>query len=158
MQRKFKTVIADASCFIILYKIGELELLQKVFDEVFTTVEIANEFGLPLPVWINIQSVKDQYQQKKLEREVDRGEASALALSFEIKNAIVILDDQKARKLAEKLKINYTGTLGLILRAKLEGIIPSVKELLEKIKNTNFRFSEEILSEILKDAGENVDE
>ena len=154
MQLKFKTVIADASCFIILYKIGELQLLQKVFEEVYTTVEIADEFGLPLPSWINVESVKDEERQKKLEREVDRGEASALALSFEVENAIVILDDQKARKLAEKLRINYTGTLGLILRAKLEGIIPSVKQLLEKIKSTNFRFSEEILSEILKDAGE----
>src|SRR4051794_3198218 len=127
MQPKFRTVIADSSCFIILYKIDELDLLQKVFSEVHTIVEIADEFGFPLPSWINIQLVKDQEQQKKLEREVDCGEASALALSFEIENAIVILDDLKARKLAEKLKINYTGTLGLILGAKLVGIIPSVK-------------------------------
>jgi predicted nucleic acid-binding protein len=155
MQPKFRTVIADSSCFIILYKIDELDLLQKVLSEVHTTVEIADEFGFPLPSWINIQLVKDQEQQKKLEREVDCGEASALALSFEIENAIVILDDQKARKPAEKLKINYTGTLGLILRAKLVGIIPSVKELIEKIKNTNFRFSEEIIAQILKNAGEN---
>jgi predicted nucleic acid-binding protein len=84
MQPKFKTVIADASCFIILYKIEELDLLQKVFDEVYTTVEIAEEFGLPLPSWINIRSVANKNYQQMFEREVDKGEASALALNFEI--------------------------------------------------------------------------
>lgn len=154
MQPKFRTVIADASCFIILFKIGELELLQKVFDEIYTTTEIAKEFGHPLPLWIKVRSVNNKVQQQALEREVDIGEASALALSFEIEDPIVILDDQKARKLAEKLKINYTGTLGLILRAKQEKLIPSVKRILEKIKYTNFRFSEEILIQVLRDADE----
>jgi predicted nucleic acid-binding protein len=154
MQPKFRTVIADASCFIILFKVGELELLQELFDEIYTTAEITKEFGHPLPLWVKVRTVTNKAQQQFLEREVDTGEASALALSFEIDNVIVILDDQKARKLAEKLKINYTGTLGLILRAKQEGIISSVKELLEKIKKTNFRFSEEILFQILKDADE----
>jgi len=154
MQPKFKTVIADASCFIVLFKIEELELLREVFEEVFTTTEIAKEFGHPLPSWVKIRSVTDKSRQLSFEHEVDSGEASALALSFEIKNAIVIIDDYKARKLAEKLQINYTGTLGLILRAKQEGIIPSVKELLLKIKSTNFRYSEEILMQILRDAGE----
>ena len=132
MQPKFKTVIADASCFIVLFKIEELELLREVFEEVFTTTEIAKEFGHPLPSWVKIKSVTDKSRQLSFEDEVDSGETSALALSFEIKNAIVIIDDYKARKLAEKLQINYTGTLGLILRAKQEGIIPSVKELLLK--------------------------
>ena len=132
MQPKFKTVIGDASCFIVLFKIEELELLREVFEEVFTTTEIAKEFGHPLPSWVKIRSVTDKSRQLSFEDEVDSGEASALALSFEIKNAIVIIDDYKARKLAEKLQINYTGTLGLILRAKQEGIIPSVKELLLK--------------------------
>ena len=154
MQPKFKTVIADASCFIVLFKIEELELLREVFEEVFTTTEIAKEFGHPLPSWVNIKSVTDKARQLSFEHEVDSGEASALALSFEIKNAIVVIDDQKARKFAEKLKINYTGTLAIILRAKQEGVIPSVKEVLSKIKNTNFRYSDEILMQILRDAEE----
>jgi predicted nucleic acid-binding protein len=154
MQPKFRTVMADASCFIILFKIGELELLQKVFDEIYTTAEIAKEFGHPLPLWVKVRSVSNKVQQQVLEREVDIGEASALALSFEIEDTIVIRDDQKARKLAEKLKINYTGTLGLILRAKQKKLIPSVKGVLGKIKYTNFRFSEEVLIQILSDADE----
>jgi predicted nucleic acid-binding protein len=82
MQPKFKTVIADASCFIILFKIGELGLLRKIFGEVYTTVEIAEEFGFPLPSWINLRSVTNKNYQQVLEREVDKGEASALAFPF----------------------------------------------------------------------------
>lgn len=49
-----KTVIADTSCFIVLEKINELSLLNKIYREVITTPEIATEFNKPLPDWISI--------------------------------------------------------------------------------------------------------
>lgn len=51
-----KTILSDTSCLIILDKIGELELLHKVFGEIIVTTEVAAEFGLPLPEWISIQN------------------------------------------------------------------------------------------------------
>ena len=44
-----KTIISDTSCFIVLSKIGELEMLQKLFNIIVTTPEIADEFGKVLP-------------------------------------------------------------------------------------------------------------
>jgi len=44
-----KTIISDSSCFIILYNIGELDLLRKVYGQIITTHEIATEFGEKLP-------------------------------------------------------------------------------------------------------------
>lgn len=35
-----KTIISDTSCFIILTKIGELEILRKVYGQITTTTEI----------------------------------------------------------------------------------------------------------------------
>lgn len=49
-----KAIISDTSCLILLEKIGELELLRKLFGVVITTEEVASEFGLPLPSWIEI--------------------------------------------------------------------------------------------------------
>jgi predicted nucleic acid-binding protein len=43
MPQEYKVVIADTSCFILLDKIKELPLLQKVFGQIITTREIANE-------------------------------------------------------------------------------------------------------------------
>ncbi len=75
-----KIVIADTSCFILLDKIDEIELLKQLFAEVATTREVAQEFGKELPEWISIESVKDRKYQSVLELEVDKGEASAIAL------------------------------------------------------------------------------
>ena len=71
-----------------------------------------------MPEWIVIQPVKDTKYQKILETQVDRGEASALALASELENVLLILDDLKARKLAVKLQFKTTGTLGIIHKAK----------------------------------------
>lgn len=86
--------------------------------------------------------------------DVDPGEASAIALAMESRPSLLILDDQKARKVAKRLNLNYTGTLGVFLKAKQAGIIPSVKYVLEKVQQTNFRYSHQVFQEILLLAGE----
>jgi predicted nucleic acid-binding protein len=154
MPTQFKVVIADTSCFILLDKIGEIDLLKNLFKEVVTTPAIAGEFGKQLPPWIKVENISNQNLFAALRLEVDAGEASAIALGSEIENSILVLDDLPARRMAEKLRMNYTGTLGIIVRAKRENIIHSVIPIVEKIKNTNFRFSEAVLQEIIKAAGE----
>lgn len=154
MPIKYSIVIADTSCFILLDKINELDLLQKVFKTVTTTKEIANEFNKPLPTWVTIQAATNHRYAELLEIEIDKGEASAIALALETNDSLLILDDQKARKLAERLKLKYTGTLGVLLKAKERDILPAIKPLLQKIQQTNFRFSEKVFSEILREANE----
>lgn len=149
MLQEYDVVIADASCFILLDKIGEIQLLQKIFSSIITTQTIAAEFGKPLPDWVKIVPVENNLYQNLLEFEVDAGEASAFALSVEYKKSLLIIDDLKARKLADKLLLNYTGTLGVLLKAKELNILPSVKPFLIKIQSTNFRFSQKIFDEIL---------
>ena len=147
-------VIADTSCFILLTKINEIDLLHKVYKSVYTTPEIAAEFKNELPDWVVIQRVKNNEILLSLEVELDKGEASAIALTHELPNAIVVLDDWGARKVATRLKITFTGTFGIIVRAKQNGIIPSVTSILEKVKQTNFRISDELIATILSEAGE----
>jgi predicted nucleic acid-binding protein len=86
--------------------------------------------------------------------QIDKGESSAIALALETANSTVILDDYKARKIAERLGISYTGTIGVIVKAKLKGIIPSIKPLLQKIKQTDFRLSTDLELQALKEANE----
>lgn len=149
-----KTIISDTTCFIILTKIGELNLLEKIYGKVITTKEVAKEFGKKLPSWIEIKNPSDKYRQLILEMQIDKGEASAIALALETPNSTIILDDYKARKVAEKLGLEITGTIGIIIKAKKKGIIKSIKPILEKIKNTDFRLSEELEKQALKEARE----
>jgi len=66
----------------------------------------------------------------------------------------LILDDYKARRIAEKLNLYYTGTIGVIIKSKLMGIIPSIKPILGKIRKTDFRISVEIELQALNEANE----
>jgi predicted nucleic acid-binding protein len=84
-----KIVISDTSTLILFDKINEFDLLKKVYGQLTTTPEIAEEFGEKLPEWIVIQPVKDTKYQKFLETQVDRGEASALALASELENVLL---------------------------------------------------------------------
>ena len=143
-------VISDTSTLIIFQKIDRLDILHKVYGFLFTTPEIAEEFGLPLPEWVKVKSVKDKKYQSFLETQVDRGEASAIALASEHEDALLILDDLKARKLAKELNFKITGTLGMIHKAKQLSVIEKVKPVIDDIQKTNFRISDKIVKELLK--------
>ena len=141
MLQTRRTIISDTSCLIVLSNIGELDLLRNVYGEIYTTEEIAVEFGEPLPTWVNVTEVHDKQKQQLLELQLDKGESSAIALAMESPDSTVIIDDIKARKIANQLGLQCTGTIGVIIKAKLIGVIPSIIPILTKIKQTNFRIS-----------------
>jgi|SRR5690554_1018776 len=149
-----RTIVSDSSCFILLSNIGELDLLYKVYGEIITTPEVVSEFNGPLPEWVIIKKPVDKYYQTILEAQLDRGESSAIALALEMENSTLILDDLKARKMAEHLGLSYTGTIGVIVKAKLIGLISSIQPILKKLKQTDFRISNEIELEALRLATE----
>ncbi len=145
-----KIIISDTSTLILLHKIEELDILNKVYGQVLTTPEVADEFGEELPQWIEVKAVSDKKYQTLLATQIDAGEASAIALAMEFDDVLVILDDLKARKLAEKLQLKITGTLGVIYKAKQMNVLEKVKPIIDKLLLTNFRISDNIIKEILK--------
>lgn len=147
-------IISDTSCLILLDKIEELNLLNKLFGRVTITQEIAHEFKKELPEWFIVEEPSNKTYQKILEASLDKGEASAIALAIEQTDCLLIIDDYKGRKYAEQLGIKITGTLGVIVDAKLSGHIESVKPLLEKIKKTDFRLTEELEKRTLAKSNE----
>jgi len=73
---------------------------------------------------------------------------------METPESIIILDDYRARRLAEQLGLEFSGTIGIIIKAKLRGIIPSIRPIMEKIRKTDFRLTEDLEKQALKEAGE----
>lgn len=147
-------IISDTSCLILLDKIGEIELLHKLFGTILTTGEVAEEFGSSLPTWVKITEPVNKSYQLFIEDSLDKGEASAIALAVECENSLLIIDDLKGRKFALQIGLNITGTIGVIVEAKLSGLIPSIRPVLLKIKQTNFRLSDKLEALILKKVGE----
>ena len=142
----------------MLDKTGELEILNKLFGTIITTTEVAGEFGQPLHSWVEIKQPSDKNYQSIIEAFLDKGEASAIALAIELAieldDCLLIIDDLKGRKFANQIGLTIIGTIGVIVDAKLAGIITSIKPILTKIKSTNFRITEQLETIILKRSGE----
>jgi len=149
-----KAIIADTSCLILYDKINKLEILRDTFVELIVTDEVAEEFGGELPDWIAIQQITNQAQYLELAKNLGKGEASSITLALEFNDSLLVIDERKGRKVAEEMKIEIIGSLGVLIKAKEKGRIESVKEILNLIDKTNFRISNSIKEQVLKKAGE----
>jgi predicted nucleic acid-binding protein len=77
-----------------------------------------------------------------------------LALALEEKQHLLIIDDSLAREIAKLLSLNFTGTAGVLLRAKKEGLINEIKPVLTKLKAAGFFIKDKLVDDILKLSGE----
>lgn len=146
-------IVSDTSCLILFYKIGELELLKKLFGTIFISEKVLNEFNQPLPDWVEVVDPKTDLQ-RGLSSYLDSGEASAIALATEYKDSLLIIDEIKGRKVAKELGVSFTGSLGLLVTAKNKGHIKAVRPIIEKIQKTNFRVSELLIKRVLQKVDE----
>lgn len=149
-----RIIVSDTSSLILLHKINRLELLHSLIGKIIITTLVAKEFGETLPDYIEIKSPKNSNYQKILERVLDKGEASVIALALENSDSLLIIDELKGRREAKALGINITGILGILIASKKKGIIDSVSEILNEIKETNFRISEQLIKEVKSKCGE----
>jgi predicted nucleic acid-binding protein len=143
-----KVIISDTSCLIALTNIGILEVLHQVCRAVLITPEIAGEYGEDLPPWITVVPVQDNEKTMLIQKTLDPGEASAIALALETKDPLLILDDAQARSFAVDLDLTITGTLGILIAAYQQGIITDLNSVISGLKACDFRLPRD-LHEIL---------
>lgn len=148
-----KNIVSDTSCIILFSKINKLEILEKLFSEILITDTVAEEYNKSLPSWIKVKRPKSNLHFG-LKNVLDSGEATAISLAMDFENSLLIIDEQKGRKIAYELGLEVTGSLGILLLAKQKGIIPNVKSLINKIQSTNFRISDSLINRTLKLANE----
>jgi predicted nucleic acid-binding protein len=145
-------VVVDSACLIALEQIGHLEVLSALFDPVMIPPAVEQEFGIPLP-WLTVKKLDDDSLATILKLSVDDGEAEAIALAHE-QSCLIILDDEKARFAGKEKGLNVIGTIGVLIRAKQEGIYPAFKPLLEALEQTGFYISQALKEEALRIAKE----
>jgi predicted nucleic acid-binding protein len=137
-----KLVISDTSCLIAFANAGYLEILHNLCRTVIVTPEVASEYKDPLPKWIQIVKAKDSSKIKTLNSFLGIGESSAIVLALESENALIILDDKKARRFAQSIGLNIIGILGLVALAHKQGLIDNIDEALAALKSVGFRLPE----------------
>lgn len=142
-------IVSDTSCLILFSKIGELDLLRKLYGKIYITKIVCSEFGEDIPDWIEVSTVASGIYEH-LSGYLDEGEASSIALALEFESPLLIMDEIKGRRAARDMGLPVTGSLGLLIAAKEKGHIKQLKPVIEKIQKTNFRISKILIDHALK--------
>jgi predicted nucleic acid-binding protein len=71
--------------------------------------------------WIKVVNVEETPLLQLLKKDLDIGESETIAYALKKKNALVLLDEDDAREIADFYKIEKTGVIGILIRAKWRG-------------------------------------
>jgi predicted nucleic acid-binding protein len=82
------------------------------------------------------------------------GESAVISLTAMHPGAIAVLDDLAARRCAQALGLQIIGTLGLVLKAKRAGLIPSASQALDAITAAGLYISSHHIETLRIQAGE----
>ncbi len=160
-------VVSDSSPIISLSLIDRLDLLKKLYGGLLIPPTVCDEISgdkqanhQPINSlnWFETRSVFNTMTVALLLRELDLGEAEAIALTYESKADLLLLDDRKARSVAAYLGLPIAGLLDVLDEAKREKLIPAIKPILDDlIEHAKFRISPKLYKRTLINAGEMQD-
>jgi predicted nucleic acid-binding protein len=86
--------------------------------------------------------------------ELDAGERDTIELACSMRADLVIIDEKLGRSHAEFRGLKITGTLGVLLKAKQLGLIPSFKAMAEKMRASGIHYSPELVGRLAARVGE----
>ncbi len=157
--------ISDSSTLIHLAGIGRLELLKEFYERILITPAVWKEVveaGKERPGarevkeahksgWIEVITPSNESVVRLLERELHKGESEAIALGIERRPAVILLDELEARSVADVYGLRKTGVIGILIRAKLEGKVASLREELDRLRcEAGFWIGDELYWQALK--------
>jgi uncharacterized protein len=155
-------IVSDTSPINNLAAIDRLDLLRQLYETIFIPEAVYRELTDPnFPVagatevqafdWIQTLAVSDRKIVEVLNNELDLGEAEAIALAVEIQADRILIDERRGRLVATRLKLRYTGLLGILVEAKSQGLIAEVKPLLDALVNeAGFWIAKSLYSSVLR--------
>lgn len=159
-------IVSNTSPISSLAKIDQLSLLEDIYVRIIIPEAVYNELtniragekvnnALKNANWIEIRSVINKQLVRKLELNLDQGEAEAIILAVKLNANQLLIDERLGRREAVKLGLSLTGILGMLLIAKKRGLISNVKSVMDDlISQTTFRVGDKLYDRILKEANE----
>ncbi|HRJ44039.1 MAG TPA: DUF3368 domain-containing protein, partial [Caldilineaceae bacterium] len=157
--------IVNTAPLIFLSKLGRLELLRQGVETVFVPSTVRFELRSVLDSataevesllggWLIERACTQLALLEVVRQSIDPGEAEVIALALELGINDVVLDDLDARRFARRNGLQPIGTLGLLLSAKENGLIVSVRDEIDRLQAFGFRASDVLIATVLASAGE----
>ncbi len=155
-------IVADSSALIALATCDGLDVILQVYDDIKVPEAVYAEIVAPekpqsdaLGVFLSNRVVKvDATRWVLAAGGLGRGEIEAMALYKELAADALLIDDHRARIIAEHNQINCIGALGLLLVAKQNGIISEIAPYVQKLRQSAIHYGDALLDRVLKLAGE----
>ncbi|HXH14485.1 MAG TPA: DUF3368 domain-containing protein [Alphaproteobacteria bacterium] len=156
--------LVNASPLIFLAKLGRLDVLRLGTEEILLPATVLEEIRAKqdiatvqmeqhLGTWLNMCSITRPEVLQFLP-DLGEDERDVIAQALQEGIASVVLDDQEARRVARRLGLEPIGTVGLLLAAKKRSLLPSVKNELDRLRGFGFWVSEDLVRQVLQEAGE----
>lgn len=151
-------VIVNNTPLVALWVLNRLDLFRDLYgsawipeavkDEFVATETTARRIALLQAPWIQVVPVSNP-RLPLTYIGLDQGEAEVLALALEHSARLVIIDERKGRRYAQRLGLALTGTLGVLLLAKQEQLILKIAPLLEQLEQSGLHLSSDLTRKVL---------
>ena len=155
-------IIADTSALVALAICDVLGLLETLFDKVMVPKKVydecivANKSQAEKLKFFLHDKIKttNKAETLSLPANLGAGEISAMLLYKKTNADYLLIDDNRARKIARYNDINIIGSLGVLLLAKKEKLIKEIVPFLNKLEQSGLYISEQLVREVKKTAKE----
>jgi len=150
-------VISDTGPIFSLAIIDKLNILENLFDNVFIPTAVweeltknqSPEYYAKIVLFFQ-NRIKEIKGFNELTFVMDYGESEAIVLYKDLYADYLLIDDKKARNIAENLGIQCIGTIGLLSNAREKGIISELRPLFEAFLKNKRYYSLDLLNSILR--------
>jgi uncharacterized protein len=151
-------VVSDTSALTALLQIGRIELLARLYHEIVIPEAVERELRHDhpaLPQFIHVNRVKNPSVVQRLAQELDQGEAEAIALMLENRGDLLLIDERRGRRVAQREGVPVVGLIGVLAEAKRIGQLPSLAAVVNDLQTlAGFRISDRLKARLLAEAGE----
>lgn len=156
--------ISNTSPLLYLHLVKQLHLLPQLYGTVFVPPAVVSELqagaergvDVPKPTtlsWLHVMALASTASIPMV-MDLGRGEAEVIALGLENPNSRLILDDTLGRRIARLQNLQFTGTVGVIVKAKQNGLVAAVLPIIVALREAGLWLSVEVVTEVLHQADE----
>ena len=153
-------IIGDSSALVALAVVNQLELLEKLYDNLYIPQAVFDEvtqIGKPQSNKLRqfLQSKVKQVALTLTQLGLGLGELEAITLYKKLDADVLLIDDNRAKKYASLNGVKVIGSLGILVKAKEKGHIERVKPFLDEIQKSEVYISKKLIEKVLEICGEN---
>jgi hypothetical protein len=160
-------IVADAGPLIGLGRVGLLDLLRTLYGVVAVPPQVLEELQIEAERpgsaafraawnegWLVKIELRAEVERGSLPSTLDDGEAAAILLAEQERPAPLLMDERRGRAVARGKELSVLGTGGLLLAAKKQGAIESVRSALDSLLDAGYRMAPSLRDRVLELAGE----